>query len=132
MLNFLIKRVFFFFSIKDHFQPLAILLGFYCNVVYFLIFLQFCPRVQQYVWPAVKCMVNFSSCFLPQIIKQLYPKSNLEEKTLSLYGYHHDYAVLHMHTKNDLLLILFFLTFASVALKVSIKSVVLSLLVGCL
>ena len=64
-------------------------------------------------------------------MKKLYSKSNLEEKTLSLYGYHHDYAVLRMHTKNYLLLILFHLTFASVALKVSIKSEVLSLLVGC-
>jgi hypothetical protein len=34
--------------------------------------------------------------FLSQIIKQLYSKNNLEEKTVSLNGYF-DYAVLHMH-----------------------------------
>ena len=41
---------------------------------------------------------DFSSNFHSQIIKQLYSRNNLEEKTVSLYVYHH-YAVLHMHTK---------------------------------
>ena len=139
------------------------LLGFCCHVVYFIIFLQFCPRVYQsgqllivwrfflhiscfkysnnfiqktiwkrrpclyMVWPAVNCMVIFSSYLLFQIIKQLYSKNNLEEKTLSLYGYHH-YAVLHMHKKWHAVDFIFL----KFALKVSIESVVLSLLVGCL
>ena len=90
-----------------------------------------CPRVQQSVWPAVNCMVIFSSSFLYQIIKQLFAENNLEEKTVSLNGYC-NYAVLHMHTKNYLLSILFSLIFASVALKVSIKSVEFCLRVGCL
>ena len=118
----------------DHFQQdyvLPILLGFSARWFILFIFLHFHPRVHQYVWPAVNCMVIFSFSFLSQIIKQLYSKNNLEKKTMSLYGYHH-YAVLHLHKKKYLLLNLFFFTFASVALKVSIKSVVLSLLVGCL
>ena len=76
----------------DHFQQdyvLANLWSFCSFVVYFIIFLQSRPRVHQYVWPAVNCMVIFSSSFLSQIIKQLYSMNNLGEKTVSFYGYHH-------------------------------------------
>ena len=115
----------------DHFQQdyvLAILLGsfggkknllgFCCHVVYFIIFLQFCPRVYQsgqllivwrfflhiscfkylnnfiqktiwkrrpclyMVWPAVNCMVIFSSYLLFQIIKQLYSKKQFGREDL--------------------------------------------------
>ena len=76
-------------------------------------------------------LVFFSSSFLYQITKKTSLKKLFEEKSVCLNGYCH-YAVLHMHTQKKMLSILSSLTFASVALKVSIKSVVFYLLVGCL